>query len=218
MTTEQCATSNGRKRRSLSLPLGPCVVLIVAGLLACVAFNAFAQHISEEYADESSAVLTVVQDESSMEAQIAVFLEDRMGEPELNHYGDDDIELLYAHETDDTPLVVFQIDTYPMWVEDDVIQERAIGISFYHILPDDAKNPETLTKAVLFNNEYMNEMVEPYPGRIVIDGDGDLVFATLVNIPGPSITLHAEVVFDIIYRMREVWEDFWPKFEEEVLD
>jgi len=214
-TYHRPASRNHRSRR-----LRPTTFLAIAivGVLAAGTWSALAEHGSDPFATDPQWQLTVVQDESSMEESIAAFLKARTDWKVKRLYLDEaeeDLMLEYAFTFDAVPEIELRIDTEVSGhVDNDTVTERLIRVFFFHELPDTAKTPEVIVQMLAFNNMYLFNRFAP--DRILIDEDGDLFFATTINLPGPMVSVHGEMVYDAVVRMVDEWQEYWPKLAADV--
>jgi len=161
------------------------------------------------------AQLRVVQDEESVEKTIARYLREKDGlQADYRFSGDDeeDLTLKYTFDLEGTPEIPLLIDTMITGrsPEGDVT-ERCIKLFAFYVMPDEAKNDETLAKVLALNNQWMQE--KWVPGRIYVDTDGDVCLETFVNIPGAEFTVHTELVRDAALRMAGAWQEYYGRLQ-----
>ncbi len=189
-------------------------ILLGVGCLAAISAAVFAGTSDAVLAGTGirggSSMLRVTQDESSMELQLAEYLEATEGwfcRKIDNPAGGDDVILQFPFKLGDgIPKVDLLIDTSPSATEHGQVTERAVRVWFWHELPDEAKDYDTRQKVLELNNRWMQEHWAP--ARIVIDPDGDLIFETWVNVPGEDAPMHAEAVRDAVIRLLSAWKDY----------
>jgi hypothetical protein len=181
--------------------------LLVAGLLPLA--------LAEEE-EEFDPWLTVAQDESSVELKIRDFLVEEYELPVSTHRLDaerDDIVLSVRLEgpEEGSPSLTFSIDTEPSAHDEERVVERVIVIHAYHALPDGGKTPELRARILELNNTFAAEFWMPH--RFYLDEDGDVAMESLLNIPGPEVKVHAEMVCNLLGHMHLTWEEYLPKLE-----
>lgn len=158
-------------------------------------------------------LLTVSQDESSLEKQIYDYLRivKEVPDGQIRYFDEQesDMLLLYTIPCQDAPELTVLVDTeVSERDEEGTVIERVINVMTVFELPEDLKTNEDRDMLLDLNNFYMRE--DWSPGCIFLDEAGDLVVRTAVNIPGPDAHVHAEMVYDAIARMQPFWEDYFP--------
>jgi hypothetical protein len=165
-------------------------------------------------------LLRVCQDESTLEKAIEAYLRVTKGvtDREIGYNDKDkkqDMLVAYPVSVDNAPNIRVVIDTMVAEKDKDgKVRERVIGVQTFYILPASAKTPQARQKILELCNTWMCDHWSP--GCIFLDEDGDLCLRTVLNIPGPDIPVHAEMVFDAIARMRPVWQAFYPLLDKEL--
>ena len=214
---KQCTHSRRASRRSVPFGLTGILVAIVAGVFLSVAVSALAEHESDDYANDPQWLLTVTQDESSMEEAIGEFLSERTDWSVDEIYADDeetDLALVINFEPADAPAINIMIDTIVAAADDDQVYERAVQVFFYVVLPDSSKTPVAREEILELNNYHM--ATESTLNRIIIDEDGDLMFVTFINLPGPNVPVHAEQIYDAVCRLVIDWEAYYMAVGDEI--
>jgi Putative bacterial sensory transduction regulator len=176
-------------------------LIILVGLGFAVPVPAVAQDVVLLFAEP---------DESSLEIEIRRFLLSRSSWPVRisdfpNVEGDDallHVELEVAGETRE-----FSIDTLSSARDNTERRIKIYGWYFIGITENHRQRRQVL-EAI---NEYNNTSWGP---RIWLDDDGDLAFDWSINIPGPNTPIHAEMVYDGVYRLKIALDGLIPKLRE----
>jgi hypothetical protein len=164
------------------------------------------------------AQLFVCQDEASIERKIHAYLKtkhDWDGEILEIEDSDGDIYIEYALAPEGCPEMTVFVDTDSTETGDEGnILERRIEIWSYYEVPDKYKTPEYRQKLLELNNKWMQDYW--MPSGVYIDEDGDIAFQTNLNIPLLTVSVHAELVYDVLARTQNSWKDYWPEFKKTV--
>lgn len=192
----------------------------VAGMLAACALQLV------QKADDGAAkatpvgadpMLTVCQDEKSLEMQYRNYIRARYGitaDIGTADRNDDDVILRYRGGSgDDVPELRIDVDTLiSAKGPDGKITERVIRITAVHALPAAWRTEQGKLKVLGFNNAMMRERWAP--DRITVDDAGNIMLETSINIPGPEVGVHADMVHDSIKRLCGSWGDYWRGLQE----
>lgn len=193
----------------MARPVVLCVVL--ASLCVAGAVSVTAQTATGEKADPEP--LTVVQDESAVEKRIRAYLlrQDYVVHTEyLDEEMEDLVLLLTFGGEEGVPDITFEIDTFSTAHDD---SERGIRIMALYELPDKAKTPAERRKILEINNEYMREKWAP--DRIYLNGNGDIVLQSSLNMLSEGGPVHLANVEDLLVRAAIGWKDYWTKLRME---
>ena len=157
--------------------------------------------------DEGGALLFPTSSDRDLEKQIGKYLQENKGwEVDYNLYrGDpDDVLLKLRFDWDDgVPAVVYTIDAIASGRDEaDEVTETRIRVATYYKLGITAQHAMR-AKAL----EALNDYHEKYwmPHRLYLDGDGDVICESSLNIPGIFSPLHAEGVADAVARSNSGW-------------
>jgi hypothetical protein len=171
-------------------------ILAVSALVTLLAGSALA----------ASALLYPTNSEGDLERQIGKYFEDEKGwnvDYSVWDEAKDDIILKVRFQAEDAPSISLSVDTFASAQDSDGdVTETRIKVSAwaeYHITP----NHKDREKALETLNTYMSTKWVPY--RVYLDKDGDVYMESMVNIPGASYPVHAEFVYDLVYRMVTAW-------------
>ncbi|MCE5240558.1 YbjN domain-containing protein [bacterium] len=149
-------------------------------------------------------VLTVTQDESSMERVIEQYLKEAhqltAREKVLEN---DDLVLVYDMKGDPAPNYAITVDTQSVHkTESGRVVERAVTAQVFTGIKVPAEKSAAVMKAI---NEASRDSWF-FAGYI--DDDGEVVIQWNVNVMSQG--LHAEYVFDMVARMDKSWAKLWP--------
>lgn len=151
-----------------------------------------------------NAALTVCQDEGSLETVLARYISqnyDVNAETGASEQDPSDIYLYYNLGSDRTIRAV--VDTAVTGRLGTDVTSRSVFLRAFLVLPAEAKTPEARAAILEYNNEWMVRYW--LPGRVYLDGDGDVVLETHYNLPRADVALHAEVVYDQLERLASSW-------------
>ena len=190
-------------------------VVVLAG--AFVTALPVLAHPSNEFANDPQWLLFVCQDEVEIERTISEFLKVRTEWRVNDAYWDDaetDLYLLYTFGFEDAPSLRVSVDTFITYQdEDDAVTERSIRVAAYWVVPDAAKTDKVRVRLLELINELHRR--NTFPSRYFLDEDDDFAMQTWINLPGPNVPIHAEMIYDAIWRMQNTWEDTtWPALAE----
>jgi hypothetical protein len=195
------------------------VLLVVSASVALLLLTPTRPARSDDAPAAVSPLLKVCQDEATLEKQIEAWLRTVKEVPGVKlSYADkeeQDAGVLIPVDCEGVPHLRVVIDTAASGRDDaGKVTERMISVDSYYVLPDAAKTPEARAKLLELNNTWMRD--NGSPDKVYIDKDGDVYFATTINIPGPDVSVSAELVFDAIARTRPFWEAYYPLLKKEL--
>ncbi len=162
----------------------------------------------------SRGLLFVVQDESSLEEQIAGYLETVHGytsvERRTFNNAPNDLFVAAPISAGSAPPLLVRADTFPI---EGHRQGRSIRIYAFYVLPDSAKTPQAVDRLLELNNSYH---IREYPSRFCIDNDGDILIEQWIRIPNAAVPVHAELVAEAFRSMGKNWETYWAGLSKEL--
>jgi hypothetical protein len=197
-----------------------CTLLLVALLsIALILVAPTRSARSDDASAPVSQLLRVTQDESSLEKQIEAWLRTVKKVPgtQIKYLDEEkqDAGVIVPVDCEGVPPLKVVIDTAPSGHgADGKVTERVISVDSYYVLPDSVKTAAARAKLLELNNKWLSE--QGSPDKVYIDSDGDVYFSTSINIPGPEVSVNAELVFDAIARMRPFWEGYYPLLKKEL--
>ena len=162
--------------------------------------------------DADDAILRVAQDKSTVEQHIARYLQKQHGLKAEQRYADrakTNVYLVLPYKPEKAPAIEILVDTSftSRGARSGKVMAQAIVVKAYHELGDRAKPAAVRTKLLeLFNlwntrRFFISASVDDY-GYLLLKGN--------VNMPREDVGLHAEVVADLIVRLKSAWDRFWP--------
>lgn len=176
--------------------------LVSRGLAsACLAAALLLGGTAARAADE---LLTVTQDESSMERTIARYLADKHDLKIDERTEKDDLILQLTMEEKDLPKFKIEIDTQDVNrdKETKAVVERAVLVNVYTgVFVPENKRAEVLPVLNAFVRETL------FAG-FYIDTDGEIINCWAVNVMKEG--LHPEYVYDVVARVDKNWQKLYP--------
>jgi hypothetical protein len=165
----------------------------------------------------AAVLLTVAQDEASVEQAIAAYLKQKDGlEGAVKAFrgNEKDLYLSYELKGDTAPKFTLVIDTEVTGGVKEKVQSRAVRLYGYFELPASAKTAEARRKILELNNAWCQDMW--VPNRIYLDKDGDVCLETYINIPDAQHGIHPEEVRDAFHRTRNILDRYYQRLSETV--
>ena len=164
---------------------------------------------------DASGLLFVCQDESTIEENIAAYIEAKHGVQARRSFSGpnkDDLVLTYTISPGgDTPELKVLVDTMISGRarEGGEVKSRMVKIfSFYK--SDAVRSNESLRTEVLkLNDQFMKERWLPH--RLYLDKDNDIVMESCINIVGADTPIHAEMVHDTLARLVGSWKEYYSR-------
>ena len=197
----------------------PFAVIVAAMILAGAFVSSLPvfAHPSNEFANDPQWLLFVCQDEVEIERTISEFLKVRTDWRVNYAYWDDaetDLYLLYTFSFESAPGLRVSVDTFITYQdEDDTVSERSVRVAAYWVVPDAAKTDKVRVRLLELINELHRR--NTFPSRYFLDEDDDFAMQTWINQPGPNVPIHAEMVYDAVWRLQNTWENnAWPALAE----
>ena len=165
---------------------------------------------------KDSQLLFPAADERSIEEKLARFLREKhdlKSSLQLIDKKDGDYAVILPFSFTETPNITICIDTQVSATrKTGGIHGRLVLISFQYVLPDWAKKNDTACEYILrLNNRWLRQSW--VPDRLFLDEDNDLRFETNLNIPSPDVPLHAEMIFDALFRMLSSWKAYYAELK-----
>jgi hypothetical protein len=184
-------------------------MLLLAGLLAGPCLIAGAQGPQDS---AETSLLSIAQDKSTLESQIADSILKAHGEKAERKYataGRRNLYLVYPCKPKGCPELQILVDTTAT-ARGSVsgrVMAQAVVVKAYHELGEAARRPEARRRILELNNQWNNRRLFV---TISVDAYGYLLLRGDTNIPSPPGAVHPQVVWDLIVRVRSAWSRYYP--------
>lgn len=166
---------------------------------------------------ETTPLIFICQDEASIERQIKGYIEEKYeieGGFQIINEDNDDIVVTYTLSAgEETPKFEIKVDTMVSGrnTETEEITERCIKIYGWYELPAKYKAAAYRPRIMELNRSFMERKWVPH--RVYLDRDTDVAFETFINIPGPNVPIHAEMINDMLRRNLTAWEEYYKELQ-----
>ena len=154
------------------------------------------------------SVLTVVQDESSMEQTIERYLKDKhqlVIDEKTNSSDAGDLYLELPFKGDPMPKFRMDIDSQPLNRDKDTnkVTERGVLLNLY----TDVRVPaDKMGVALVVINDFNRRKAFC---SAYVDTDGEVVCSWILNVL-PDVGLPTEAVYDAVARVQNIWKAIYP--------
>jgi len=196
------------KTRTLAVLLFTCMLLLVAGLAAAAQDKSAGKEVAKQ-----DKLLTVVQDEKSMEQTIARYLRTAHSLIVDEKYAPKDPEDLYLelpYKGDPMPKFRITVDSQPLNRDknSNKVIERGVLINLY----TDVRVPKDKTDAAMVAiNEWNRKKAF---SSIYIDTDGEVICCWILNVLNDGLA--TEYVYDAVARVQNIWKGLYPSLSEAI--